>query len=1091
MKLIDKFSVANSTEQSSALTDEQKRQLKGIAKSSDWALNKAAQELGLTAPEAPGQPLMPSEPSIPVPHTPRPPVAPNGWTKTKIRNQLKKLRSIGMSDEDAINKVIEMGAAGDAANSPIFRELARSLYWQTVPVGVLEDWLSNRSAQMLTSDDGNNPAGFGDSGAGRGPPYSDMQGTGKIGEEGEGVPLPTQCEFCQSPMRPVPNSTAGILAMCDSCGWYLTKDRLRVGGFVAQIVAQEAPPAPGAPPAGPPQSGAPPPPGGEQPPDLEEGAPPEGEQALPEVLDSLIENAQKAKELVGPQEPPMGGSGANPTPLAPNNNPAAAPISQMASKNAAEDDPLDRPDQQKIDQKKWEQKQKNLSQENLREQLDPKNVEKHLPLQPGILKNLSKDQLRKLIEEKTKEVKPTQLSPIEPEYKPKYSPPERLPYSPAKTPQNIDPLQNKLSGTSLEDLQTLMQLDLPPNTKKMIEEEIAKKFRMTTYSPPPVSKDPAMVVERQFGKKYEELAKNLTGKEFVGPDGQKRKYSPEEAQAQVNKMYLLDVFSEFMGREVPQVSRGGLPDAKPSPDLKPTTLDLDVSPEEMQQIGDEMKFAPGGGPAQPYRQKPELGQQIMETAPDPGTRSPSYKGGPSRAGKPMKYLELLPASLPGIPNVMQFVMSLPKQYSRKPVKDQSGKPLMTKDSEGNPVPVTRLIQTGYDINKMSDEDVHNVGKLVEIMNEAYQFNKDKMQQGLKVREMQERGTGGRPITPKTRNELGLPKFKTVKPVVEQKPLLNVKNVNAPGKYPEPGPRSPTQKHVGPSKLPVKKDSAEETMEKKSVDGEAKEYYHELFGDYGDMLSRDRAASIMDSIDEVANAHSIKLNSEQVSTLLDFLDRPYTASLPTDIQYDYIHQALDIANIDDRLAAVVDKVLLDHIFKVGATDTTAFLRDEDKLSMLRVATQIDAGMGQKLLKYVAAEKRFKMPKVNEQQPDQVKDVEELKDTAMETDGETTHRPGHLPIEVVDHHFSSMYLKLTLKWDPKHPAAKQSLPGLQHQMISFVKGLESAKEFVDIGFLGQVQLQEFDPKKGHAVAFARTKKPADVPPTVQTIPDKAAE
>ena len=57
-------------------------------------------------------------------------------------------------------------------------------------------------------------------------------------------------------------------------------------------------------------------------------------------------------------------------------------------------------------------------------------------------------------------------------------------------------------------------------------------------------------------------------------------------------------------------------------------------------------------------------------------------------------------------------------------------------------------------------------------------------------------------------------------------------------------------------------------------------------------------------------------------------------------------------------------------------------------------------------------------------------------------------------------------------------------MNQAVISFVKGLESRKEFKDLGFLGQIHVDELDEEAGQAVVHFRTQKPADFPTVVKT-------
>ena len=96
-----------------------------------------------------------------------------------------------------------------------------------------------------------------------------------------------------------------------------------------------------------------------------------------------------------------------------------------------------------------------------------------------------------------------------------------------------------------------------------------------------------------------------------------------------------------------------------------------------------------------------------------------------------------------------------------------------------------------------------------------------------------------------------------------------------------------------------------------------------------------------------------------------------------------------------------------------------------------------------------------------------------------------------MELEDQEVNGAYLKLTISWDPDAEAAKQSDNGLKNAVLSFVKGLESRKEFIDYGFLGQISFDEFDPEAGLAVASVRTKKPGDAPSHMKTSPKKEAQ
>lgn len=257
-------------------------------------------------------------------------------------------------------------------------------------------------------------------------------------------------------------------------------------------------------------------------------------------------------------------------------------------------------------------------------------------------------------------------------------------------------------------------------------------------------------------------------------------------------------------------------------------------------------------------------------------------------------------------------------------------------------------------------------------------------------------------------------------------------------------------------------------DKTAVDQDAKEYYRDYFGDYGDDLVEDKVAELIDLVDDVASTFGVKLTAAQTNKITDLLAiRPYT----------------DLKD-NDAFNGWCNKILVANIIKTGM-----YKSDWTPSSTLKRALNLTAYQAlsseakSKHNEFIRlATDKMKQPKVKGQ-PDDAVDVPKLKDEADDEDAMLA-RPAHLPMKVDEQSMSGAYLKLTVKWDADHEAADRSSAGLQHAVLSFVKGLESQKEFKDIGFLGQISFDEFDPEAGLAVVSVRTQKPGDAPLKVDT-------
>lgn len=245
----------------------------------------------------------------------------------------------------------------------------------------------------------------------------------------------------------------------------------------------------------------------------------------------------------------------------------------------------------------------------------------------------------------------------------------------------------------------------------------------------------------------------------------------------------------------------------------------------------------------------------------------------------------------------------------------------------------------------------------------------------------------------------------------------------------------------------------------AVDQPAKDYYEGYFGEYGKQLSEDRHASIVDIVDEVAAQYKVKLTTYGIDKLATFVEaRP----------------RFDAEEGNEKFAALNDSLLVNYLFKTGGSSPDISLAS----SAFKMALH-ESAQGAKVLKF--AEGKMKQPKVKGQSDDAVKQ-DKLKDNAKDK-GLELRRPAHLPMHVIETSKSGVYTKMLIEWDPDADAAKRSDAGMAQAVISYVKGLESVKEFKDLGFLGQISIDELDIEAGQAEVHFRTMKPADAPTVVK--------
>lgn len=267
------------------------------------------------------------------------------------------------------------------------------------------------------------------------------------------------------------------------------------------------------------------------------------------------------------------------------------------------------------------------------------------------------------------------------------------------------------------------------------------------------------------------------------------------------------------------------------------------------------------------------------------------------------------------------------------------------------------------------------------------------------------------------------------------------------------------------------------LPKVSVDQDAKDYWSDLFGEYGDQMTedidfvKDRLATVVDVAEQIFEQHGLKLDNDKFNKIVAFVadditDRGSVYSL-----------AAELARRDDRFASVVDGLLLNYVAKSAASynEYPAFT----KASMFVMAMH-DAGSTDRVMSYIA--QKMKTPKPKGQSDDAVK-VPEAKDEAA--DSEPSIHSEHIKFDYSDPTIRGNYTYMTINWDSGEDSAKnRSDEGLKHAVISYVKGLESKKEFIDWGFLGRIHFSEFDPDAGMAEVYFRASKGGDAVPEVET-------
>ena len=269
--------------------------------------------------------------------------------------------------------------------------------------------------------------------------------------------------------------------------------------------------------------------------------------------------------------------------------------------------------------------------------------------------------------------------------------------------------------------------------------------------------------------------------------------------------------------------------------------------------------------------------------------------------------------------------------------------------------------------------------------------------------------------------------------------------------------------------------------REAVDQDAKNYWHDLFGEYGDEMTKDvdRLANVVDLTEETFEYYGTKLDPDKFNKIVAFM------SDDTNVEVGSIYSAVShLASRDSEFANLIDRMMLDYMARVTEPTHSEF-PGTIKSAMFIMATD-DCGVEDDIMTYIG--QKMKTPKPDGQLDDAVK-VEEWEDEAEDSEQE---RQSYLPkFEVDDCFIKNVYTHLVIKWDTNDKSLKdKSDEGLKQAVLSYVKSLEGDKEFEDCGYFGQINIvdEEWDPEAGVAECYFRTKKPSDAVNVVGTEPKK---
>lgn len=411
----------------------------------------------------------------------------------------------------------------------------------------------------------------------------------------------------------------------------------------------------------------------------------------------------------------------------------------------------------------------------------------------------------------------------------------------------------------------------------------------------------------------------------------------------------------------------------------------------------------------------------------------------------------------------------------KQMMDKSGKPMVARvqlpEFERNPDGSVKYengitgIQT-IDMAKIKPEDVAAMKMYLAIFGEINDAQRKGVLLGIRAS-----GKGSKKTTTegkRTKNEGKRPKDVKPEPDVKTDVPKKDKKIVAP-------------KH----RMPFKKGSDKSDSEKTAVDEDSKKYYKKLFpGQYGKQMGEtkapmkkvkkksDRLADVVDSVETVFNEFGISDNA-RIASIAEFVADNTKVMKYADLSA--------VADSDSQFGKSVYKLVASHIVKHNADRPFGATMPSIIKDAIISAALSESGLEDKVMNYVA--QKMKVPKVNTKSEDAV-EVDEMKDEAKKS--KPTNRSYGIEFNVDDMYKQGYYVHMVISWDPDEYDANKSLDGMKQAVRSYVKGLESAKEFHNIGFLGQIEFKDIDVEAGVAEVYFKTRVDGDAIQTYRDVP-----
>jgi hypothetical protein len=310
-------------------------------------------------------------------------------------------------------------------------------------------------------------------------------------------------------------------------------------------------------------------------------------------------------------------------------------------------------------------------------------------------------------------------------------------------------------------------------------------------------------------------------------------------------------------------------------------------------------------------------------------------------------------------------------------------------------------------------------------------------------------------------------------------------------------------YVAPPKFEYKGSIAEHLISKMAVDDDAKEYWQEYLGDYGDKLV-ETVDNVLDTVEELGKDLT---DSEVLDITAYLLNRPdvhgafeyYAQVGGTPSMSQIIDMAMEASQTDRTIAKILDDITVRYLLQTSDRLHTMSLDEQRNIlerairsnthfyrklynlynNMLGATTTDDIIVPNDLetvrqaMKITAA--GFKDPKINSTHTDSVKyDKSILTLEDIEYDRDEQIQPSMIPMKYSNIEQKGVYTYMTVSWDPK-VANKFSGQSLENAINHYIKNISGNKERIDFGFIGKIIIDDIDSNKGDAQIHFRTNKP----------------